>query len=215
MFTLLALSWNGLLFKDGFASLTRTPLIRPGTWIRLLCPCYRSATYHNVDSHMSPSQIFISSNEKTKTKLWIWILCCWYPDTSHISSTSFGRPQNTTQRIFSPREQHSPLCNPLTDFFAKKIVELEGSPSPHDRKSANFIWEKITQKGLKLCIQVTSAPLRPKNGLKGPKNYKTCLEIEFLDNFLQQKCRGNLLNIILRPFLCQPNIATSRRFLPN
>ena len=101
MFTLLALIWNGLLFKDGFASLTRARLIRPGTWIRLLCPCYRSATYHNVDSHMSSSQIFISSNEKTKTKLWIWLLCYWcYPDTSHISSTPFGEAAKYSDMIF-------------------------------------------------------------------------------------------------------------------
>ena len=36
-------------------------------------------------------------------------------------------------------------------FFCKKISGIGGSP-PHNRKSANFIWEKITLKGLKLCF---------------------------------------------------------------
>ena len=170
MFTLLALSWNGLLFKDGFASLTRARLIRPGTWIRLLCPCYRSATYHNVDSHMSSSQIFISSIEKTKTKLWIWLLCYWcYPDTSHISSTSFREAAKYYLADFFPGEQHSPLCTPLTQIFAKKLAELEGPPPPLNGKSTNFIQEKITQKGLKFCFRVTSAPIRPKNWTKSAR----------------------------------------------
>ena len=95
MLTLLALIWNGLLFKDGFASLTRARLIRPGTWIRLLCPCYRSATYHNVDSHMSSSQIFISSIEKTKTKLWIYFATGAIQTHLTYLQLPLGRPQNT------------------------------------------------------------------------------------------------------------------------
>ena len=41
---------------------------------------------------------------------------------------------------------------PITENVdAKKLAELRGTPTPN-RKSANFIWEKIQPKGLKMLF---------------------------------------------------------------